>query len=359
MRSQRAGKMFAPLWLAALFIACAATCAGRVAAADAPDTRLEAYRQHLAMVLQRSPSPRDWALGSQLLETRLVRGASLRERGLILQKAAKAAPRDRLVQTLWANIPLHEQHCRTTRRCTDHAAALARLDPGNGAAWAAVIDHAWKQGDVRGAEAALRRMAGADRYNEHLGEAVAAWRDVLRRYPPPLPQVLPRHGADTSADILDALDLAFDEAVQTIVPPIPSLFDACRRAKYPNVGARRFQTCGKIARLMMGRSQTLIGRGFGVAILRASHVGTQADIPMVRAVTWQLEQYRPIAATLGSNAVAKQNHLNLIESTDSEMQVIQYELKGGGIALTPPDGWKQTLNGKQIEPLYDLASQVP
>ena len=356
MQPQRAVTKRVPMWLAMLQVALVCigggmACASQVAAADGSDSGLQAYRSNLALKLQKSSSPRDWALGSQLLETRPVSGAALRERGVFLFRAAKAAPKDRLVQTLWANLPLRERHCRATQRCTNHATALVRLDPGNGAAWVATIDRAWKQGDSRGTEAALTRMARADRYNEHLGEAIAAWRDVLRRYPPPLPQVLPRYGADMSAQIADALDLIFDEAVETVVPPTPSLFDACRRAKYPNAGARHFEACGKIARLMMGRSQTLIGRGFGVAILRASHVGKQADIPMVRAVTWQLEQYRPIVAALGSNAIAKQNHLNLIESTDSEMQVIQYELKSGGVSLSPPDGWKQTLNGKQIEPL--------
>jgi hypothetical protein len=202
-------------------------------------------------------------------------------------------------------------------------------------------------------------MAASDRYNEHLGESIDAWRDVFQRYPSPLPHVLPRYGADTSTDVGDELDLIFDEAVTTAIPPIASLFDACQKTKHPNAGAQRFDTCGKIARLMIGRSQTLLGRMFGVAILRASHMGGQADIPMVRAVTWQFEQYKPIEAALGSNAVAKQNHLDMIQSTDSEMQVIQYELRGAGIPLTPPAGWKQTVNGSYVEPLDDPLAQTP
>jgi len=360
MQSRHGGKKFVPvrhmaLRCALFVIAGGVACAGPAAAADASGGDLQAYRHDLALKLQKSPSPRDWALASQLLETRPDTGASLRERGLILQKAARAAPQDRLVQTLWANIPLQDQRCRVGQRCADQRAALARLEPDNGAAWVSTIGN----GDSRGTEAALRRMAGAERYNEHLGQAIAAWRDVFRRYPPPLPDVHPLDGSDASNAIGDQLDLIFDEAATTAVPSTASLFDACRKASHPNAAAKRFETCGKIARLMMGRAQTLIGRLSGVALLRASHAGTKADIDMVRAVTWQYEQYLKIEPATGSNAVAKQNYLNLVQATDSEMQAIQYELRIWGVPLTPPNGWKQTVDGKKIEPLDDLSAQSP
>ena len=337
-----------------VFVGCVA-CAGPDAVAGASDADLQLYRHKLALTLQKSSSPRDWALGSQLLESRPASDAALRERGLILQKAARAAPGDRLVQTLWATFPLQDQHCRAGKRCADHRAALARLDPDNATAWLSTI----KKGDPVGTETALRRVASAGRYNEHLGQAIAAWRDVFRRYPPPLPKVRPVDVADASNAIADQLDLIFDEAVETAIPPTASLFDACRRTSHPNADAKRFETCGKIARLMMGRSQTLIGRLSGVALLRTSHAGTKADIDMVRAVTWQYEQYLKIEPATGSNAVAKQNHLNLIQTTDSEIQAIQYQLKSAGIPLSPPDGWKQTVDGKQVEPLDELPGQGP
>ena len=59
-----------------------------------------------AVELQKSAFPRDWALGAQLLETRPASGAAQHERALILQKAAAAAPKDRLVQSLWANASI-------------------------------------------------------------------------------------------------------------------------------------------------------------------------------------------------------------------------------------------------------------
>ena len=56
-----------PLWLATLrgaflVIASGLICAGQVATAGASGEDLQAYRQHLALTLQKSSSPRDWAL---------------------------------------------------------------------------------------------------------------------------------------------------------------------------------------------------------------------------------------------------------------------------------------------------------
>ena len=348
---------FDALKCALLVIAVGMSCIGQAAADDASDMRLGAYRHGLALSLQQSTSPRDWALGSQLLEMRPDTGVALRQRALILQKAAQAAPADVLVQTLWANLPLNDSFCRAAHGCLDRRTALARLDPGNVVGWLSVLDHAWKKGDARGTEVTLRHLADAVRYNEHLGLAVAAWLDIFRRYPAPKSQAFAGYEASTVAS--DELDLTFSEAVATVTPPVASLVDACRKSKRPHAGAKRFEICGKIARVMMGRSQSLLGRMFGVEILRAAQAGNKADVSMVRTVTWQYEQYQPIAASMANNANARQNHLILIEQTDSEMQAVQFELGIAGIPLTPPDGWKQTVNGKQIDPLDDPFAQVP
>jgi hypothetical protein len=100
----------------------------------------------------------------------------------------------------------------------------------------------------------------------------------------------------------------------------------------------------------------MAGRMLGVALLRASHVGTPYDVDMIRTVTWQYEQYLPIATSLAADRTAKQNHLTLVQSIDSEIKVIQYELQSAGIPLKPPHGWRQTLDGRPVEPLDDPAA---
>jgi hypothetical protein len=322
-------------------------------AADATLSPIMAYRAELSAALQKSEVPRDRALGAQLLESVPASGAHLPDRGAILQGAAKAAPADRLVLRLWAALPVAGMRCRPHRICIDHAHALARLEPDNGAAWVPVVAAAWKRHDGRGADAALLSMADTRRYNEHLGEALGAWRDVLRRFPPSPRSGLLEANADPAADN-SLLDLVFAEAVATAIPSADPLVDVCGKARHPEASMARFRACGRVARVMMGRSQTLIGRLSGVRILRASQTGTKADIDPVRTVTWQFEQYEKVVPVLAANASAKLNHMNMIESTDSEMRVVHFELASAGVALTPPPDWKQTIGGKTVEPLEDV-----
>ncbi|HTA65422.1 MAG TPA: hypothetical protein VK753_07955 [Xanthomonadaceae bacterium] len=327
-------------------------CAMPCVAAIAPVQNPQDFRHDLAHRLQKSESPRDWAFGAQLLATQSASGADLHERNAILQKAAHAAPGDRMVQALWANASL-SGHCTAKQACGDRS-ALARLEPDNGAAWLTVVDGAWRSGNARAIDAAIARMAASGRYNEHLGEAIAAWRDVFQRFPPPA-----QAGANATSVGGSVLNLAFDEAVSTAIPSTASLVDACSQAKHPEAGTKRFANCGRIARLMMGRAQTLSGRADGAALLRASHAGAKADIERVRTVTWQSEQFEKVASVLGSDPVAKQNYMNLIQASDSEMPAVQYDLTIFGIPLTPPADWKQTVDGKTVEPLDDVTVKAP
>lgn len=336
-----------PLALVAVF--CIVGAANASASDDAASFRRDAVKQ-----LQASESPRDWALASQLLDSGPEDQAILRERASMLQKAAQAAPHDRLVQSMWSNLPIQSG---AAKRYAGHWSALARFDPLNAVAWVAVIDHASRTRNSRAIDAGLEHMADALGYNEHFGQAVGAWRDVFRRFPPAASSELPRYGKG-QADSAGVFDMAYDEAVVSVTPPVQSLVDACSKSKHPHVRTRRFGTCGKIARLMMGRAQTLSGRLDGVAVLRASHAGTPADMTMVRAVTWQGEQNAKVIAAMQANPYAKQNYLDLVQRTDSEILAIQYELRMARIALTPPDDWKQTVNGKLIEPLDDVSGAV-
>ncbi len=335
-----------------LAIAAVLACPAAFAADTPPGSSLD-YRHDLAHKLQQGDSPRDWALGAQLLETQPPSGAALRERVAILRKASQAAPRDRMVQALWAGIAL-DGSCKARMGCGD-ASALARIEPDNGASWLPVVDEAVHGGRAAAINAAIEHMAGSSRYNEHFGEAITAWRDVFQRFPPP-----PRSPAEALGDGGYVLDIAFSEAAATADPaPGSPLIDACSRARHPDAGARRFESCAHIGRIMMGRSQTLLGRVYGVAILRASHAGTAADVKRVRTVMWQNEQIGAISDTLGNDPVAKQNYMNLIQSNDSEIAALQYELALFGVAPMPPPGWKQTRDGKQVEPLDDLLPAKP
>ncbi len=342
----------------ALAVSMALLCTARATAQDTGALDLQTWRLALARSLQDGPSPRDWALGSQLLETRPATGSALPERAAILQRAARAAPGDLLVQALWSNLPAPDPPCPARTACIAHAAAWADADPQNGAAWLAVVGQAWQDGEARVADTALARMAATDRYNEHLGVAVAAWQDLLRRHPSPLPKHVPRAGSPEGAAPADEDDLVLEEALATATMPLAALFHACAPGD-PDAGAARASDCAQVARLLMRHAQTLAGRTAGVALLRRLHAGTPADVAMVRTVTWQDERYRALAPAIGGSGVARRNHLRLLQATDSEIEVVQYELRIAGVPLTPPEDWRQTVNGRPVEPLEDPADAGP
>ncbi|MBS0193801.1 MAG: hypothetical protein JSR34_06110 [Proteobacteria bacterium] len=317
-----------------------------VQAADAPASASLDYRHDLALALQKSAAPRDWALGAQLLASRPPSDAFLRERLTILRRAAHAAPDDRLVQSLWANIGI-DGSCKPRMACGDPA-ALARLEPENAAAWLPVAVHAARSGNARATDAALARMAATGRYNEHFGQAIAAWRELFQRHPP-----ASLHTGMAAIDDGHVLELAYDAATATALPPNDALVDACSKTRHPHAGARRFADCARLGRVLMDRAQTLPGRVLGVALLRASRDGGKGDVERIRTVTWQAEQMARVDAALETDAVARQNYLNMIQSGYSQMPAVSYELAISGYAPTPPADWKQTVDGHAVEPLED------
>ncbi|MBS0211894.1 MAG: hypothetical protein JSR26_01765 [Proteobacteria bacterium] len=334
-------------WILAVAFAVTGACVGVVAqAAPMPAADSLDYRHDLAFALQKSDAPRDWALGSQLLETRPPSGAFLTKRLAFLRRAALAAPDDRLVQSLMANIAV-DGSCKPRMRCGDPA-ALARLEPGNGMAWLPVAVAAARAGNARATDAALARMVASGRYNEHLGEAIAAWSALFERHPPAA-----LGGRKDASDAAHLLELIHSEAMATALPPAQALVGACSKTRHPHAGTRRFDDCGRVGRQLMNRAQTLAGRMLGVALLRASRAGGKDDIERIRTVAWQGEQMAKIEAALDHDAVARLNYLNMIQSSASPMMVVQYELTINGVAATPPADWKQTVDGHPVEPLED------
>ncbi len=329
----------------AALLACGLLGSASSRAQDAAPAQAPAdIREHLATQLERGTSPRDWALATQLLEARPPTGAHLRQRLVLLRKAAQAAPGDRLVQAMWSSL-VSSQPCRGRSGCGDRG-GIARLDPGNAATWVPVLDGAWKSGRTRVVDDVLVQMAASGRYNEHFGQAVGAWLDVLARHPP---------GAGPGQEGA-ALQLVLDEARATAIPDPTALVDACSKARHPETAQRRFTLCGRVGRLLMDRAQTVAGRMAGVAVLRASREGTKDDIERIRTVTWQAERMEAVSARLDADPVELQNYLNLIQINGSQMAAVQYELAIHGIATTPPEGWTQTVDGHPVEPLDDRAA---
>jgi len=260
-----------------------------ITAPSASQAQLDAasrrHLQELALALANSGSPRDRALHSQMVwlnaaGTDLIYAGN---RGASLRKAAEAAPNDRLVQWLWANAVADRSGCDVRHPCPDRVAALAILEPDNGAAWLPLVQQSWRAKDVAGTDAALARMAAATRYDDVFVEAATAWDQIYRRYPIPASVLLRASDAESAPSGLPALDpdsagiiSAIAYAAAMALPAVEGL-KACDRDKNAGASVARFDNCGKIGHLMLSTGTTVMARRLGLAFLRVSHAGNAAD----------------------------------------------------------------------------------
>ncbi len=318
------------------------------------------YRHGVEQSLRNSASPRDWALSTQMLEfdDPGSLGGPNPARAALLRKAAEAAPKDRLVQLIWANAQPENSGCDAQHPCANRPEALAMLEPDNGVGWIPVINTASKANNAAGINHALARMAIATRYDEMFGEAMNAWVGVYRRYPPSIELV---RQMPTSAPVdLELVEqvYAMSEVVTMVMPAYQSLVNACKREKQPDAGVSRFENCGNAGRLMLNQSTNMIGRMMGRALLRVSGTANASDIEAARVLAWQFEQYgQPLAKTSIEPAASRAYFADLEES-GSEVVAIQMQLRRAGVSLTPPANWQPTRDGKPISPLGEAPASA-
>jgi hypothetical protein len=345
---------FSALFAAASSASPAPVAAQSSVAANAPadnEVAAEAHRtyQHgLKQSLHNSMSPRDWALASVIFEINdLNTDAAKHEHGTLLRKAAEAALNDRLVQAYWANASPDFSGCDAQHPCADRVSAWATLEPDNGAAWVSVVNAALQSNDGPGTEAALAHMSVASRYDEVYIEAVMAWLDIERRYPEPMAE--PRD--KTRPEATDAVATAFAYASAFSIPAYALFVRTCDRAKNPQASAAHFENCGRIGRLMLARSNTVIAQHIGLAVLRVSRTASADDQAAARVFDWQRDQSMEHARAFESDPAALRLYIADLEQTRSEVEAQQRQLRRAGIPLTPPVNWQPTRNGKPISPL--------
>jgi hypothetical protein len=324
-------------------------------AAAAP-TPLEAlgnmHRRGILAMLDHSPAPRDWALRAQLTPMYLAvnehRAPTADENlanGALLRQAAEAAPDDRLVQWLWANAAPAASGCNEQRPCPERSAALARIEPDNGAAWLPVVAEAVAGGDARAVDAALARMASTTRYDELFAEGTIAWTEVHRRHP--LPAALAsQYAASAGMSGADPSDPELLHYVQgaalsaaTAIGSFGAL-RACDVQKHPDASAGRFEHCEAIGRRMFSTASTLIGRQMGRAVLRMSGADSPGVEEQKRALEWLFFQSSRLLQQDGGPLGVTLPYVVDLEETRSEIQAMERVLQRGGVPATPPPGWK-------------------
>jgi len=307
------------------------------------------YRNQTATVLQKSASPRDWAIASMMSEANPLDGSVSHAHAVLLRKAAEAAPADPLVQWMWANADVRAPDCGTPVSCGARAGALAKLEPDNAAAWLPVLYGDVAAKDAGAIDATLAHMAAAKRFDTHVVEAARTWQEVYRRFPPPDLNAV--KGFAPEGMSVSRAALATGEILQTMGSDVLGLTASCSRGRNPQAPPTRFAHCAQVGRLMLQDATTLGARWIGFIVLRASGEARPADVPAIRTVVWQQTQFGKVAEHW--DAAAEEAYVADIAKGDNEVEAARKRLQHAGVALEPAAAWQWTRDGKPVDLLHD------
>jgi len=287
---------------------------------------LSAYAAALVPAMNSSTSPRERALATTISFWNADDGSTPRDRGRALRAAAAAAPGDVLVQAIWARAEVPESGCDLHSPCPDRRVAQARLEPDNAVAWVAVFDDLDPVHDEAEVQANLEKIASSSTAEDHYIELIESWLQAMHLLSKPI--------ADSQSDSDAATSFSAGS-----FPHFGQLFKACKRVSLPTAPARRFELCAQAGRGLRDRSQTLLTRVVGAALINSSGESTEQDLAARRRLRWYQEATGLLAKESkdhGDQLVAD------ILSTHSEIRAIELLMARHATPLEPPADWQPT-----------------
>jgi len=336
--------------LAALGLGVAFSAAGlSFASAPAPPSLppISSHELRLAELLGSGGLPRDRAMHASMSHFHAQMGDA---HGVIpgeLRQAAADAPRDRLVQWLWANADDVTAGCSTDTPCADRAMALARLEPHNAAAWLPALSTASRGRDADRVDQVLAHMAGASSYDELFVDSSEAWyaAEVLVPLSPSELAAMRADGGMTANGESLAVYAAIARAAAFAMPSFQPLVDACRVDRDPRAAARRAD-CERIGRVLLG-SGTMLSRRLGFSLLQRIGAATPADAEAARRARWVWTESMRVSPSMDTDADALRRYFSDLVATRDEFQAMERRIVRGRGRVEPPIGWSVDKPGIQ------------
>ena len=343
--------------LAGLLISGVCSADGKPAAATAQDSdekeiqlsaleaqqkrESEAYETSVYDTLKSSTNPRDWALAGALFRSTDSQSApskrQIAERLGLLKRAQQTSPNDAVIQWLVLGCGCAD----SDNVSVDALKALEKLEPDNGAVWNDALTRAAHAKDRDGVDAALRSMATASRFDNHVSDISTLLVDAYARVRVPdsliasMPEDLPK--SEKLVQFYMALGMKFSYSL----PALQFLLNACRTDQNGRNAARK-EDCTVIGRMMAANSDTALGTMIGFAVLRVSRTFTPEDVKAARNADWIMAQQAKLAGRSGpfrsESALAFENDWN---KTGSEIGAMREELVRENIPTSPPADWIQ------------------
>ncbi|GAA0710745.1 hypothetical protein GCM10009105_12140 [Dokdonella soli] len=317
------------------------------AAADAAQHAWEAYQDTIADALIDSDRPRDWMLAANMM--RFVGDASAKppqpSRAELLERAARRAPDDVLVQWMATLDRSGGNTCVAKPVPDENVEALTRLEPDNAASWMMALALASARKNPALVDDALAHMASSARYDDHFADTLHAWIDVYDRFPMP-DSILateflaptPQTPRTTSQSMLSSTS-ALAQAAAIAMPAYHTLITACKPGTGDGDSWQRHAYCEDAGRLMLGKGKTLIARSIGFAVLRNLGRFTAADQQERRNLDWYMHAGIELFGDDGRDADALAAYQVDWRNLDDEIEVIRRALRRAGLPDEAPAGW--------------------
>jgi hypothetical protein len=314
-----------------------------VAFASAPPaytpSPISPHEHRLADLLASGGLPRDRAMHAWLARFHAQMGEAHAVFPGELRRAAADAPRDRLVQWLWANADDATADCTPAAPCDDRAMALARLEPGNGAAWLPALGAASRRGDADGTSDLVARMADASTFDVLFVDSAEAWyaaEALVPLAPAELAGFRSNMGPGTTGEGF-AITAAIARAAAFPIPSLKPLADACRPDRDPRAAERR-DDCVRIGRTMLA-SGTMVPRSMGYSLLERMGAATPADAEANRRSRWLATESNTMAPTLEANGDEMRRYFSDLLATRDEYQAMERRIVRGHGRVDPPVDW--------------------
>ena len=301
------------------------------------------YQRSVANALAQSHRPRDWALAATMFTFTLEEiGAQPPDHASLLDRAARVAPDDVLIQWIVANERPNDAACAACRDPARSIRALERLQPDNAASWMMALGRT-SPGDPTSTDELLSRMASGVRFDDHLVDAVHAWLDVYDRFPPPT-SLLARFSQPSQSAALARSTLAFTGALAqatSILPAFQRLTAACRPATPPTGDWQRKAYCEDIGRMMASSGPTFVVRMIGSALLRNGGVETPEDLEVRQDIQWIRSNHMAGTGYISGDETVVDAYQTDWRTLDDEIEIGRRALHRVGLPEKPPEGWTE------------------
>lgn len=316
------------------------------AAEAAAERAWQSYQSAIADALIASNRPRDWALAANmLLFSDSSSGQTRSDRGELLERAARDAPDDVLVQWMAALEHVGASGSVAIPAQDESIQALIRLQPDNAASWMMGLALALKRNDPTLAENAIAHMASSVRYDDHFADTLHAWLDVTDRFPLPnsaLALSFKQDAPDASQETLQSIagfTSALAQAAAMAATGYQSLSTYCKPGKDNNGHWPRDAYCEDTGRLMLDKGKTLIARLIGFAVLRNLNRITATDQQERNNLNWYMDRMLEASGYKSMHSAAIEAYQADWRNLDDEIAVIKRALRRAGLPDAAPTGW--------------------